>query len=352
MKNIFTTRFFLLLLPGLLMTHIAWSQCVVTVTADPETICEGGSSTLTAIANGQEPYTYQWDQGLGSGFSKVVSPIATTTYTVTVTDGNNETCVDSVEVIVTIIGATTSATPTTCGLNNGSVMVTPSGGSGYTYLWMPGNYTTQTVNNLGSGTYDVTVTSGNGCTATSSATVGSSNGITATASATPTTCGQNKGSVTVTPSGGSGYTYLWMPGNYTTQTVNNLGSGTYDVTVTSGNGCTATSSATVGSSNGISATTSATPTTCGLNNGSVTVTPLGGSGYTYLWMPGNYTTQMVNNLAPGTYNVTVTSGNGCTATSSATVGSSNGISATTSATPTTCGLNNGSVTVTPMGGSG
>jgi hypothetical protein len=190
---------------------------------------------------------------------------------------------------------------------------------------MPGNYTTQTVNNLADGTYNVTVTATGGCTATASATVDPSSGISATASATSTSCGLSNGSVTVTPSGGSGYTYLWMPGNYTTQTVNDLAAGIYTVTVTANGGCTATASAIVNPSSGISATASATPTSCGLPNGSVTATPTGGNGYTYLWMPGNFTTQIVNNLSSGTYNVTVTSGNGCTATSSATVDASSAV---------------------------
>jgi len=241
---------------------------------------------------------------------------------------------------------------TTCGLNDGTVTANPSGGSGYTFLWMPGNHSTQTVNNLAAGTYNVTVTASGGCTATASAIVGSSTGITTTASGTATTCGLNNGAVTANPGGGSGYTYLWTPGNHTSQTVNNLGAGTYNVNVTATGGCTATASAMVNSSTGISTTANGTATTCGLNNGSVTATPSGGSGYTYLWTPGNHTSQTVNNLAAGTYNVTVTSANGCITTATATVNSSTAITVMSSVTNTTCGLNNGSATASASGGSG
>lgn len=51
---------------------------------------------------------------------------------------------------------------------------------------------------------------------------------------------------------------------------------------------------------------------CLSGTGSVTVTASGGtSPYTYNWQPGNYTTQTVNNLPPGSYTVTVTDASGC-----------------------------------------
>ncbi|MGP8215415.1 MAG: T9SS type A sorting domain-containing protein [Bacteroidia bacterium] len=62
----------------------------------------------------------------------------------------------------------------------------------------------------------------------------------------------------------------------------------------------------------VTVTASSTPTTCGLNNGSATVslaltcaTP---GTVTYLWSPGGETTQTINNLAPGTYTVTMNIG--------------------------------------------
>ena len=44
--------------------------------------------------------------------------------------------------------------------------------------------------------------------------------------------------------------------------------------------------------------------------------------YTYLWAPGGEITDAPTGLCPGTYTVTVTDANGCTATSTATVQSS------------------------------
>jgi gliding motility-associated-like protein len=61
------------------------------------------------------------------------------------------------------LGATVAVTNTTCGLNNGSAIVTPTGGSGYTYAWSGGIASvTNTANNIPAGNYTVTVTSAGG----------------------------------------------------------------------------------------------------------------------------------------------------------------------------------------------
>jgi gliding motility-associated-like protein len=86
---------------------------------------------------------------------------------------------------------------TTCGHNNGSATVTPSGGSGYTYRWSNGASATNSETGLASGYYTVTVYS----TPTTDSTVkafmiGTSTGVTAdTLSTLQPTCGQNNGKI-------------------------------------------------------------------------------------------------------------------------------------------------------------
>ncbi|MBK9641654.1 MAG: hypothetical protein IPO72_10320 [Saprospiraceae bacterium] len=64
-------------------------------------ICKGTSTTLMANGSmGTPPYTYNWDNGLGAGQNHNVSPISTTTYSVTVTDFN--LCTSTDNVIVTV----------------------------------------------------------------------------------------------------------------------------------------------------------------------------------------------------------------------------------------------------------
>lgn len=67
-----------------------------------QTVCEGTSAIITANAsNGTSPYNYTWNNGLGSGSSKTVNPLATTDYVVAVNDINS--CVGSDTVRVTVI---------------------------------------------------------------------------------------------------------------------------------------------------------------------------------------------------------------------------------------------------------
>lgn len=127
-------------------------------------------------------------------------------------------------------------------------------------------------------------------------------------------CIPGSGTVTTTVSGGTApYTYNWQPGNYNTQTVNNLPPGTYTVIVTDATGCAVgVDSATVILTNAQLTLVSSGTGLCTSGNGSVTTTPTGGtSPYTFNWQPGNYNTQTVNGLLPGTYTVTVTDATGC-----------------------------------------
>src|SRR6185436_18494378 len=105
----------------------------------------------------------------------------------------------------TILTATTStiANVSCNGGNNGSVSVTPGGGTTpYSYSW---NSTpvqnTATASGLPAGTYMATITDAHGCTTTASATVSQPTTLTATAStiANVSCNGGNNGSVSVTP---------------------------------------------------------------------------------------------------------------------------------------------------------
>jgi hypothetical protein len=137
----------------------------------------------------------------------------------------------------------TSSTPTNCGTSpSGSVSVTASGGAAATaYSWSTNPVaTTQTVNNLSSGTYYVTVTYGTGCTVTDSATV-SATGITLASSTVLGQTSENppNGTISIGVAGGQApYTYLWNTTPPSTlNTVEGLTSGNYTCTVTDATGC-------------------------------------------------------------------------------------------------------------------
>jgi hypothetical protein len=120
--------------------------------------------------------------------------------------------------------------------------------------------------------------------------------------------GQSTGSATATPTGGtSPYTYSWNTTPVqTTVTASNLAAGSYTVTVTDSNGCTAITSYTVTQpAAALSSTFTQSNVLChGASTGSVVITPSDGV------VP--YTiTPAQTNLAAGSYTFTIKDANNC-----------------------------------------
>ena len=204
---------------------------------------------------------------------------------------------------------------------------------------------------MAAGSYSVTVTDKNGCTATATITVAASTNIVVNVSSTNAACGVNNGTATATVSGGTApYTYAWSNGA-TTATISGLGAGTYTVVVTDSRGCSVTRTVTVTSTSGLSVSISSTNLKCnGDNNGTATANVTGGTApITYLWNTGA-TTSSISNLVAGVYSVTATDRNGCSASASITITQPTRLVLTISSTPTSCGGINGTVTVSASGG--
>ncbi|MEO5570840.1 MAG: PKD domain-containing protein [Bacteroidia bacterium] len=112
------------------------------------------------------------------------------------------------------------------------------------------------------------------------------------------------------------YTYQWSdPNNQTGPTAVNLCSGTYTVTLTDANSCTATKSISIYNPPVLASALTSTDAYCkGKCIGTVSATPSGGiPGYTYTWSdPDSQQTKTATSLCPGTYTVIVTDGHGCT----------------------------------------
>jgi len=109
----------------------------ISVTATQDTICLGGSTTISATSANSN-YTYTWTPG-GSGASHTVSPATTTTYYVSAFDaGANCTTNDSVIIAVASTAATvtTNASATTiCQSGNVTFTVNPLPTAGITFQW-------------------------------------------------------------------------------------------------------------------------------------------------------------------------------------------------------------------------
>ncbi|MFH2141821.1 MAG: T9SS type B sorting domain-containing protein, partial [Bacteroidota bacterium] len=215
----------------------------------------------------------------------------------------------------------TDSTSILCyGDNNGSITVTPSGGiPGYTYFWDGGATPTDSVaTGLSDGTYTVIVTDNNGCSSVDNITLNEPTELlTSFTDSTSILCyGDNNGSITVTPSGGtSGYTYLWDGGSTPTDSIaTGLSTGAYTVIVTDNNGCTIVDNITIDEPELLSLSINTfNNETCGGANGMAMVTVTGGtSPYNYLWNDSLVSTDsVVTGLNSGYYTVYVSDDNGC-----------------------------------------
>ncbi len=318
-----------------------------------------GSATVTGIG-GTPNYTYSWSPG--GQTTAGVSGLTTGSYNVTVRDANGCTTVQTVNITqpASAVSAVASATNATCGASNGTVTVTASGGTGgLTYLWAPSGQTTVTAVGLSAGSYNITVTDANGCTAKALTSVNNLGGPTVgISSQTNVLCnGSGTGSATVTATGGTGtLTYLWNPGAQTTASVTGLTAGTYIVTVKDANNCAQGQTITITQpASVLTSTISGTQSNVGCTGaatGSATVTGIGGTpSYTYSWSPGGQTTAGVSGLTTGSYNVTVRDANGCTKVQTVNITQPASIvSGITSSTNAACGSSNGTVSVTALGG--
>ncbi len=210
------------------------------ITPATSSICAGGSATLSASGGN----TFAWDNGLGAGASKTVSPTANTTYTVTVTDANNCTATASRLVTVNALpnAVITPATSSICA--GGSATLTASGGNTYNWDNGLGSGASKTVSPNTNTTYTVTVTDANNCTATASreVTVNPSPSASVSPSSAAICSG---GSATFTASGGTNYNWSNALGSGATKTASPVTTTTYTVTVSDAENCTATATVTI-----------------------------------------------------------------------------------------------------------
>ena len=208
---------------------------------------------------------------------------------------------------------TTSLTAGTIACNGGTTDITnevAGGTSPYTYYWTDDTHN-QNNEGVGAGNYTVTVTDNNGCSATSSIAVTQPNALTATLSATEINCHGQTSDISNTVAGGTEpYTYLWN-NDATTQDLEGVGGGTYSVTVTDSNACTATASVTVNEPAELTSELTAGTATCNGGTADIENTVSGGTEpITYAWS-NNSNTQNLTGVVAGEYSVTVTDAKGC-----------------------------------------
>lgn len=262
--------------------------------------CNGestGSIDLT-VTGGTSNYAYLWNTGETTEDINGLS--AGNSYIVTVTDANGCASAESFTIIEpSNIEITSQTTMPTCGETDGAIDLSITGGvAPYLYIWSNGAVT-EDIAELAAGTYFITVQDANNCTATSEIEV--YNDIPAGIAGNLTIC---LGESTVLSASG-GTTYSWNNGEATASiTVFPLVTTSYRVMVTDSEGCTNIATVIVEVTPAPSIETNIINTSCnGLPNGEIWfINPL--PEYQYIWSNGA-TTSMINNLAVGTYCVSV-----------------------------------------------
>lgn len=213
---------------------------------------------------------------------------------------------DRLTVISTLSIAANTTNPSCPEVSDGSININVNGGiSPYTYTWsVPNIANGNTANGLSAGTYSVTVTDDSGSTAITSATLTDPPTINVESiDVQAISCfGENDGAIQITLSGGNGTFSINPP-------LENLASGTYSPTVTSGICSIVLPPITVSQPSAPLSVNivEINQPQCNGDKGNVQITANGGT------PPYNIATSDFVNLDPGNYTATITDAQACEA---------------------------------------
>jgi len=290
-----------------------------------------GKATVLA-ENGINIFTYKWDDPANQNTSTATN-LVEDLYTVTVTDNQGCTKVDSVNVgqpdrLIPFIDSVKSVSCN--GLGDGFIIMDPYGGNGqYFYNWNTGDAgsSLDTLENLGGGYYTVTITDWKGCGQDTTITVGEAPQLSIELLVDDVSCyGADDGSIEVDAVGT--YTYIWSTGE-TTKTITNKSPESYSVTATDVGGCKYIGEDSIREPNPLVIDSIvSTPISCaGDADGELDIFVSGGNTdipYTYNWYTPDGTglatnTEDQTGLSGGKYYVTVNDWRGCTTNDSSEV---------------------------------
>jgi gliding motility-associated-like protein len=314
--------------------------------------CHGftNGSAIANVINGTGNITYSWSNGQTT---QTAFSLAAGVFTVTATDATGKTGTGSVTITQPApYNLVVAATEATCDVSkDGTAYIredlSTGGVAPFSYQWQDGQ-TFVVAYNLKHGPFNVTATDSRGCQAVATANVGlAPEGVWIMGMPMDISCNGNKdGSISVSAMLGiPPYTYKWNTGD-TTKEIKNLGAGTYTVTVTDQSGCFNTYTHIIVEPKVIDAVISVTPSACTSPTGAIFVNPNGGTlPYEVKWPDGRIGFYF-DNLAPGTYNITISDVNKCTVVKTVTIIDKNFILADLIATPESCaGANDGTATL-------
>ncbi|MDZ4846906.1 MAG: M43 family zinc metalloprotease [Chitinophagales bacterium] len=286
----------------------------IVVLTEEDLSCNGLSdgTIISSVSGGTAPYSYEWSNGADSAS---VSNLPAGSYSLTATDVNG--CSTSQLAIIEqpdAISVSDSVTDASCGLSNGAISLSVSGGEiPYSYLWRTGD-TSDNLLNVAAGNYALTVTDNNNCEAQNTFTVNTTGGPDFQMTTSDALCYGQNGSITVSIiSGTPPYTYNWSTGD--TGQILTASAGTYSVSVADSSGCVSIGDTSFSEHSELQLAVQVADVVCSDKVGLATASANGGTPpYTFLW--NNQISGDSVFLGDGMNEVTITDANGCTATDS------------------------------------
>ncbi|MNS66378.1 PKD domain protein [compost metagenome] len=259
-------------------------------------ICQGANITLNA---GNAGATYIWSNGATTA---TISASIAGNYHVAVTNAAGCVTTDTINITTNPVPMVNLGNDTT--ICAGNTLTLNAGNTGATYLWSNGA-TTQNISVSVAGDYSVTVTNALGCSATDAIQVSVSPLPVVNLGNDTAIC---QGANITLNAGNAGATYLWGDGTTGSSiTVNTAG--TYYVAVMNTTGCLSTDTI-VMAINALPELNLGNDTA--ICDGSTLVLNAGNPGASYIWSTGE-ASQTINVNAAGTYTLSLTGADGCTA---------------------------------------
>jgi len=227
---------------------------------------------------------------------------------------------DSVSILFNEYSVSTTLTDPSCIGSDGEILLAVQGGSGaYNYQWdaNANNQTSNPATNLSSGAFSVLITDSYGCVIDSTFNLAGSFGFSFSLLEINSDCDSSNGSATITNlNGGLGpYMFDWGTGTTPNNSIQNLSSGAYGVTITDANGCDSSINFNIQSNAFVANVDTVIDISCfGANDGSATVSGQNPQGsYSYQWGPSSnfQTTATASSLIPGLHSVIISTNSGC-----------------------------------------
>jgi hypothetical protein len=348
------------------------ASCIKTSTV---TITNSGGPSLTVLTSdtscglingiikvngtgGSAPYQYSIN-GTVFQTSNLFDNLSTDVYTVYIKDAAS--CINSTTVVVSVgsVPIVTSFTvAASCNNSDGAIFATGSlGVTPYQFSLDGIVYQSNNIfTGLAAGFYTTYMKDARGCVVTTGITIGNLTAANFTTAVVAAKCGNQDGSITVTSTGGNTpYTYSFDGGvTFSSSNVSGpLFSDSYTVVVHDGNGCLTTKIVLVNDTLGPQSLTAVVDdASCGLNNGAITLSAIGGTpDYEYSSDDITYqTSNELTGLGAGTYTVWVRDINFCKKSLMVTIINLEGATVNAVATTTSCGSSDGTITATAVGG--